>query len=210
MWPAWCDVSNRACGVWGHVHKSGHKSKELCRVIDSVDVDNIAFCWTKTKWLPKPKSHLVWQKRKERDIHWGKWSRRRRLEKFSLSRARTMWMVGQLFLENVTRNTTSFKRTLALVKTTNGKWKMESTRNRPAELENATGLQMDGTAIPRGNFQPRCNAYPRIASRNDAIYSSVRNEGFPFFSFTLLVPKVPIGLGGRPDNRSLRFTPSRL
>lgn len=97
MWPAWCDVSNRACGVWGHVHKSSHKSKELCRVIDGVDVDNIAFCWTKTKWLPKAKRHLVWQKRKERDIHWGKWSRRRRYETFSLSRARIKWMVGQFF-----------------------------------------------------------------------------------------------------------------
>lgn len=99
MWPAWCDVSNWDCGVRGHVQKSSHKSKELCRVIDSVDEDNIAFCWTKTKWLPKAKGHLVWQKRKERDLHWGKWSRRRRLEKFSLSRARIMWMVGQFFLK---------------------------------------------------------------------------------------------------------------
>ena len=44
MWPAWCDVSNWDYHVRGHVHKGSHKSKELCRVIDSVDVDNIAFC----------------------------------------------------------------------------------------------------------------------------------------------------------------------
>ena len=38
MWPAWRDVSKKACGVWGHAYKkkNSHKSKGSCQVLGYV------------------------------------------------------------------------------------------------------------------------------------------------------------------------------
>ena len=37
-WPAWLDVSKKACGVCGHASKINHKSKGCCPVPEHVNV----------------------------------------------------------------------------------------------------------------------------------------------------------------------------
>ena len=52
MWPAWRDVSKKACGVWGHARKNNHKSKkELCRVLDYVKMVGKQMKYSRDSWI---------------------------------------------------------------------------------------------------------------------------------------------------------------